>query len=367
MNTDMIHPIKPHVNHQTQTGTLPASGTCGQPRQTCQSSCEEHPQAHQQQTSTVRPDFGQKRYHSLDFALKQQFGQKLYKISLDGGMTCPNRDGTLGTGGCIFCSAGGSGEFAPAPGLSVTEQIEAGKQVFCEKNLKDAADADTRGQQFIAYFQSFTNTYAPTARLRQLFTEAIDHPDIAALSIGTRPDCLPPDVIDLLAELNERKPVWVELGLQTIHDRTASLIRRGYPLSVFEDALARLKAAGLTVIVHVILGLPGETADDMLATADYLAHAGIDGIKLQLMHVLRGTDLEQFSFPLFSMEEYVDILIRCIEHLDPAIVIHRITGDGPKDLLVAPLWSADKRKVLNTIHHEMKVRDSWQGKQFFPG
>lgn len=157
------------------------------------------------------------------------------------------------------------------------------------------------------------------------------------------------------------------MGLQTIHDRTASLIRRGYPLSVFEDALARLKAAGLTVIVHVILGLPGETADDMLATADYLAHAGIDGIKLQLMHVLRGTDLEQLSFPLFSMEEYVDILIRCIEHLDPTIVIHRITGDGPKDLLVAPLWSADKRKVLNTIHHEMKVRDSWQGKQFFPG
>ena len=314
---------------------------------------------------SARPDFGQKPYHSLDWELKRRFGQKLYKISLDGGMTCPNRDGTLDTRGCIFCSAGGSGDFAPDRTLSISDQIEAGKKIFQDRTLAGKAiPGKYRGQKFIAYFQAYTNTYAPVSRLSALFTEAILHPDIAVLSIGTRPDCLPPDVLELLARLNRIKPVWVELGLQTIHDTTAKRIRRGYDLPVFEQALHALKERGLTVIVHVILGLPGETREDMLATADYLAHAGIDGIKLQLMHVLKGTDLAGMQIPLFSMEEYIDILITCIEHLDPAITIHRITGDGPKELLLAPLWSADKKKVLNTIHHEMKLRNSWQGKQW---
>jgi len=318
-------------------------------------------------STIIRPDFGQKPYHSLDYELKRQFGQKIYKISLDGGMTCPNRDGTLDHRGCIFCSAGGSGDFAPDRALSVTEQIEAGRQIFKEKTLagKKIKEKYT-GQKFIAYFQSYTNTYAPTEHLRALFTEAIHHPDIVALSIGTRPDCLPEDVLDLLSDLNRIKPVWVELGLQTIHNDTARLIRRGYELPVFEETFRELKARGLTVIVHVILGLPGETGTDMLKTVDYLSHIGIDGIKLQLMHVLKNTDLAHIDFPLFSMGEYIDILVSCIEHLDPAITIHRITGDGPKNLLIAPLWSADKKKVLNTIHHELKVRDSWQGKQWSP-
>ena len=314
--------------------------------------------------------WGEKRYHSLDYHLKHTYGEKLYKLALNGGMTCPNRDGTLGDRGCIFCSAGGSGEFAPAPGLSVTEQIEAGKRVFCEKNLKDAADADTRGQQFIAYFQSFTNTYAPTARLRQLFTEAIDHPDIAALSIGTRPDCLEPEVIGLLKDLNRVKPVWVELGLQTIHDSTAAFIRRGYGLPVFEDALRRLKAAGLTVIVHVILGLPGETRLMMAETVHYLAQSPIDGIKLQLLHILKGTGLADYCrtnpFPMFTMEEYIDFVIDCVEILPPELTIHRLTGDGPKSLLLAPLWSGNKRLVLNTLHRRFKERNTWQGKRYVP-
>lgn len=318
-------------------------------------------------STITRPDFGQKPYHSLDYELKRQFGQKIYKISLDGGMTCPNRDGTLDHRGCIFCSAGGSGDFAPDRALSVTDQIEAGRQIFKEKTLAGKKIKEKYvGQKFVAYFQSYTNTYAPTERLRALFTEAIMHPDIVALSIGTRPDCLPDDVLELLSELNRIKPVWVELGLQTIHDSTARLIRRGYELPVFEKAFRDLKARGLTVIVHVILGLPGESGADMLATVDYLSRIGIDGIKLQLMHVLKNTDLAQIDFPLFSMEEYIDILINCIEHLDPSITIHRITGDGPKNQLIAPLWSADKKKVLNTIHHELKIRDSWQGKQWTP-
>ena len=299
--------------------------------------------------------WGEKPYYSLDYRLRQQFGEKVYKLALNGGMTCPNRDGKVGTGGCIFCSAGGSGDFAADRHLSVTQQIAVQKEALKEKK---------NARKYIAYFQAYTNTYAPVSRLSALFMEAILHPDIAVLSIGTRPDCLPPDVLELLARLNRIKPVWVELGLQTIHDTTAKRIRRGYDLPVFEQALHALKERGLTVIVHVILGLPGETREDMLATADYLAHAGIDGIKLQLMHVLKGTDLASMQIPLFSMEEYIDILITCIEHLDPAITIHRITGDGPKELLLAPLWSADKKKVLNTIHHEMKLRNSWQGKQW---
>lgn len=301
-----------------------------------------------------------KPYHSLDYCLKETFGQKVYKLALDGQMTCPNRDGTLGHSGCIFCSEGGSGDFAAKSArgrVSVSQQI---------KDAKLLVQGKIKNGKYIAYFQSYTNTYAPVSYLRQLFTEAINHPDIAALSIATRPDCLPEEVLELLAELNRQKPVWVELGLQTIHPSTASLIRRGYPLPCFDTAYRNLKARGLTVIVHVILGLPHETKEMMLQTIDYLGKLHVDGIKLQLLHVLEGTDLavsyRHEEFNTLTMEEYIDLLISCIEHLPPGTVIHRISGDGPKSLLIAPLWSGNKRLVLNTIHQEMKRRGAYQGR-----
>lgn len=305
-------------------------------------------------------DWNGKPYHSLDYELKKQFGQKVYKLSLNGGMTCPGRDGTLDSGPCIFCSAGGSGDFAAPVMDSVHEQIEAAKMQVQRKMSGPGS--------YIAYFQSYTNTYAPLPHLRAIFTDAIRHPDIAALSVATRPDCLGPEVVDLLLELNSIKPVWVELGLQTIHESTARFIRRGYPLPVFESALLRLKEAGITVIVHVILGLPGETREMMLETVRYLAKGVVDGIKLQLLHILNGTDLARIyrdtPFPVLSMEEYLDLVIDCVELLPPDMTIHRITGDGPKKLLVSPLWSGNKRLVLNSLHRRFKERDTWQGKHF---
>ena len=305
----------------------------------------------------------QRPYHTLSYSLKKQFKTRVYKLSLDGGMTCPNRDGTLGTGGCIFCSAGGSGDFAEScrsyPDIS--GQIEAAK-----KRIERKAPSGP----YIAYFQSFTNTYAPLPYLSDLFSRTLDHPQIAALSIGTRPDCLEDEKIRLLAELNRKKPVWVELGLQTIHPNTAALIRRGYPLSSFADTAARLKEAGLTVIVHLILGLPGESREQMLSSVDYTAHflPALDGIKLQLLHVLKGTDLaamyEKDPFPLFSMEEYADFIVTCIEHLPPSMTVHRITGDGPRSLLIAPEWSLHKRQVLNTIDRRFRERNTFQGAKF---
>ena len=300
-------------------------------------------------------------YYSLNAWLKDQFGQKIYKLALDGGMTCPNRDGTLGTGGCIFCSHGGSGDFAEPAHTSVTEQIEAAKARVANK---------IKGGKYVAYFQSYTNTYAPVSYLEPLFSEAIAHPDVSALSIGTRPDCLPPDVLELLARLNRRKPVWVELGLQTIHEESAARIQRGYSLPVFENAVRELKAAGLTVIVHVILGLPDETKAQMLDTVRYLAdfQPAIDGIKLQLLHILRGTKLaefyEQAPFPVFSMDEYIELLIECIRLLPPDMVIHRISGDGPKKLLVAPEWSGNKRAFLNTFSKALRESGCFQGQDF---
>lgn len=310
----------------------------------------------------IKPNWNGKPYHSLDYELKRTFGRKLYKLSLDGGMTCPNRDGTCGSRGCIFCSQGGSGDFAVPSGGDVWEQIEAAKERVVRKMPSSDGKAD-----YIAYFQSFTNTYAPVDRLSRLFSRAISHPDIAALSIATRPDCLPDETIALLARLNRIKPVWVELGLQTIHEDTARQIRRGYALSVFEEALKRLKIAGLTVIVHVILGLPGETRERMTETITWLADRPIDGIKLQLLHVLKGTDLaamyQSDPFFVFSMEEYIDFVIDCVELLPPELTIHRLTGDGPKSLLIAPLWSADKKRVLNTLSRRFKEREAWQGKR----
>ena len=300
--------------------------------------------------------WGEKRYYSLDYYLKKTYGEKLYKISLDGGMTCPNRDGTLGTHGCIFCSHGGSGDFAASRTLSVTEQIEAGKQQSAKKYT---------GSSYIAYFQAYTNTYASLEYLETLYMEAITHPDIRILSIATRPDCLSEKILDLLENLNRIKPVWVELGLQTIHEESARYIRRGYELPVFEDAYRRLKAAGLTVIVHVILGLPGESRDDMLETIRYLSALHVDGIKLQLLHVLRGTDLyslyEAGAFRTLEFSEYLELIASCIRLLPPETVIHRISGDGPKALLAAPLWSGNKRLVLNSIHKYLKEHHIYQG------
>lgn len=299
----------------------------------------------------------EKRYHSLNYHLRKTYGEKLYKISLDGGMTCPNRDGTLGTRGCIFCSKGGSGDFAASKTLSITEQIETGKQQAARKYT---------GNSYIAYFQAYTNTYAPAAYLRQIFTEAIQNPNIRILSIATRPDCLSPDVISLLKELAAIKPIWVELGLQTIHEDTARFIRRGYDLPVFERAIHDLRNAGITVIVHTILGLPGESRKQMLQTVNYLNTQDIQGIKFQLLHILKDTDLadyyERHPFPLPDMETYFSILAEQLTHLRPDIVVHRLTGDGPKQLLIAPLWTGNKRQVLNQMQTYFKRHDIWQGK-----
>ena len=300
-----------------------------------------------------------KHYHSLDYYLKETFGEKVYRLSLNGGMTCPNRDGKVGTGGCIFCSAGGSGDFAESPFFSITEQIEQGKTKIAGK---------TNCKKFIAYFQAYTNTYASVEYLRKIFMEAIEHPDIVVLSIATRPDCIDQEILALLTELNQIKPVWIELGLQTIHPETSVLIRRGFSLSCYEECVTALKSAGLTVITHVILGLPGETKEMMLETVDYLAHSGIDGIKLQLLHVLKHTDLatlfESKPFPVFSMEDYCHLIVTCISRLPENMIIHRITGDGPRRLLIEPLWSLDKKRVLNTIQKEFRQHDIWQGKFF---
>ncbi len=303
--------------------------------------------------------WGEKRYHSLDYYLRQTYQTKMYKISLDGGMTCPNRDGTLGHQGCIFCSAGGSGDFAADRSLSIPEQIEQGKS---------QASSKYSGNSYIAYFQAYTNTYAPVPYLQKIFTEAVRHPDIRILDIATRPDCLGEDILGLLAGLNRQKPVWVELGLQTIHPQSADFIRRGYELPVFEQAVRGLRAANIPVIVHTILGLPGEDTEQMLATVRYLNTQDIQGVKLQLLHILKGTGLADYyqssPFPLPDMEEYFEIIGRCLCILRPDIVIHRLTGDGPKPLLIAPLWTGNKRRVLNRLQAYLKAHDIWQGKEF---
>ena len=289
-------------------------------------------------------------YRTINEELKKEYGKKVYKVSLDGGMTCPNRDGTLGTRGCIFCSAGGSGDFASNRAHSITEQIEEGKKLIAAK--VPACDA------FIAYFQAYTNTYADVSYLRKIFTEAIMHPEVVILSIATRPDCLSREVIELLCELNQIKPVWVELGLQTIHESTACFIRRGYPLKVYDDAVAYLNAAHVKVITHVILGLPPESHKDMLDTVNYVCKSGAWGIKLQLLHILKGTDLadyyESHPFHIMTIDEYTDLVVRCLHLIPENMVVHRITGDGPKSLLIEPKWSGDKKRVLNMITKKLK-------------
>lgn len=304
--------------------------------------------------------WGDKPYHSLDWEVQRTFGKKLYRLSVDGGMSCPNRDGTVGTGGCMFCSAGGSGDFAEDRRLSVSDQLFLAKERIRKKLPK------TKPYGFIAYFQAFTNTYAPAEYLEQIFTEAIETDGIEALSIATRPDCLPPEVLKLLDRLNRKKPVWIELGLQTANDRTADFFGRGYPLSCFTEARAALKRLQIPVIAHVILGLPGEGKEDVLNTIRYLNEQEIDGVKLQLLHILKGTRLAELyadgGVPALTFSEYEDLLFSALAALRPETVVHRITGDGPKRLLIAPMWSTDKKRVLNTLLHDMKEQGVYQGK-----
>ena len=293
-------------------------------------------------------------YRSLNEHYREKFGCKVYKLSIDAGFTCPNRDGTLGSRGCIFCSVYGGGEFAEGHCPDIREQLDRAKNRVRQKNSSDG--------KYIAYFQSFTNTYAPVEKLRQLYCDAMEPEEIVGLAIGTRPDCLGQDVIALLAELNRIKPISVELGLQTVHEETARYIRRGYPTRVYDDAVRRLKAAGLEVVTHLILGLPGETEEMAVQSTRHAVQAGTDGIKFHLLHVLRGTDLEQDyrqgRFHCLELEEYAHILKACLRVLPTHVVVHRITGDGAKRDLIAPLWSGDKKRVLNFLNSYLKDRET---------
>ncbi len=295
------------------------------------------------------------RYYSLNEYLQEYFGQKVYKIALDIGCTCPNRDGTLDTRGCIFCH-NGSSHFAEM-GIDINTQIE---------NAKNRVKSKTKSNKYIAYFQSFTNTYGDVNYLKKVFTTAINREDIVALSIGTRPDCLPSEILDLLEKLNKIKPVWVELGLQTSNEETVTYIRRCYPNSIYENAVKELRNRGVTVVTHIIIGLPNETKKDVLNTVDFAVKCGTNGVKLQLLHVLKDTDLcedyKQGKVKILSLQNYIDILCDCIERIPKNVVIHRITGDAPKKYLVEPQWSADKKKVLNTINKELEKRDIMQGR-----
>ena len=299
------------------------------------------------------------KYISLSDHLKNKYGTKVYKISLQSGCSCPNRDGTVSTGGCTFCSEGGSGDFA-APLLPVKEQIRLAK-MRVESKMPKSLEAKDR--KYIAYFQSFSNTYGNPEKLRKLYLEAIEDESIVGLSIGTRPDCLGKEILDMLQEINNIKPVWIELGLQTINEKTAEHINRGYKLEVFEKAYRDLKKRNIEVIVHVILGLPGEEKEDMLNTVRYLANItpALDGIKLQLLHVLKNTKLaeeyEKEHFKILTMEEYTDLVVDCLKILPKNTVIHRMTGDGPRKLLIEPLWSLDKKRVLNTLHKKISCED----------
>lgn len=313
----------------------------------------------------MRQDWNGKPYYSLDCYCKETFGEKLYKIALDGGFTCPNRDGTIGYGGCIFCSHGGSGEFAvplDKNAKDISEEIMQGISLFREKKT---------GDKFIAYFQAYTGTYDKPERLYSLYRAALSQDKISGVSIATRPDCLGVEVLEVLAALLAEFPdkfIWIELGLQTMHEDTAAHIRRGYKLPVFEKAAADLKKMGIPLIVHMILGLPGEDLGRILETIDYINGIEPFGIKLQLLHILKDTDLavdyEKGLIAPYSKEEYLHTLLSCMIHLDPRIVVHRITGDGPKDLLIAPEWSLNKRDVLNSFHRLCRETDGFQGKYF---
>ena len=297
------------------------------------------------------------RYYTYSRFLKEYFGEKIYKISINGGFTCPNRDGTLSTGGCIFCSEGGSGEYAESQNLSIRQQLLSGRSQSKNKY---------QGIHYIAYFQAFTNTYTTPERLSDMLSEAMAPSWIRAVALGTRPDCLGPEILAVLSQANKIKPVFVEMGLQTCHDRTASFLNRAYPTKTFTKAAKELSSLGLRVSAHTIAGLPGENLDAQLATIDYLNQLPISGIKISMLNILKNTALatyyEKHPFPVYSMDEYVNVLICCLERLRKDIVVERITGDGPRSLLIAPKWIGHKKLVLNTIRKEMKRRNTWQGR-----
>lgn len=313
---------------------------------------------------SVPPFWLDKPYYSLNAYFRKAYGEKLYKIALDAGFTCPNRDGTSGAGGCLFCSAGGSGDFAVpfTPGMSLSDQLASGISLFGNKAL---------GRRFVAYFQAYTNTYGPLPYLEEIYRAALAAPEVAGISIATRPDCLPPQVLTLLVSLKKEWPdkfIWMELGLQTIHEETARFIRRGYPLGCFTEAVRLLAAHDIPVIAHVILGLPGETREMALETIHYLNALPVAGVKLQLLHVLAGTDLaviyQNGQYTPLTFDAYLDWLTACLEQLSPQIVVHRLTGDGPKELLLAPRFSLNKRHVLNALLKRLREQNTWQGRMY---
>ena len=303
-----------------------------------------------------------KRYHSLNYFLREKFGEKVFKISLDGGFSCPNRDGKVSKGGCVFCSARGSGDYAGSRNFSITGQFNNVKTMMANK---------WKSGKYIAYFQAYTNTYAPVDELRQKYEEAINQEGVVALSIATRPDCLEDDVLDLIEELSKKLYVWVELGLQTINDDVAKKINRGYDLKVFDNAMTRLKERNIDVVVHSILGLPGESQDDMLKTIDYIAHSGAQGIKLHLLHLMKDTKMvelyENGELQFLSQEDYIKLICRAVSMLPKEMVVHRLTGDAPRDLLIGPMWSLKKWEVLNAIDKTLEDNNIYQGKNFDMG
>jgi radical SAM protein (TIGR01212 family) len=303
--------------------------------------------------------WGDKRFNSLSYQLKNIFGEKIMKVSLDAGFTCPNRDGTLSNSGCIFCNETGSGDFAGTRGKDINQQIE--EQIDLLKNKFPDG-------KYIAYFQNFTNTYGEVDYLRKIFTEALAHPKIIGLAIATRPDCLGNDVLELLEELNKRTFLWLELGLQTTNDETAAFINRGYPLKTFDESVKNLNSLGIKTVAHLIVGLPGESIDDMLESVKHISDIGVWGVKFHLLHIIKDTSLYEYyqnsPFKLPEMDEYVDIVVNLISYLNPEVVIHRLTGDGNRSTLFAPLWSLNKKTVLNKINRELKLRDIVQGKNY---
>ncbi|MDD6796023.1 MAG: TIGR01212 family radical SAM protein [Clostridiaceae bacterium] len=300
-----------------------------------------------------------KRYHTLNHFLRNKFGEKVFKISLDGGFSCPNRDGTISKGGCLFCSERGSGDFAGDRDFSISKQFE---------DIKIMMNKKWKHGKYIAYFQAYTNTYAPVEVLREKYEEALKQEGVVALAIATRPDCLGDEVLDLLEEINKRFYVWVELGLQSCNDDTARKINRGYRLNVFEDAIKRLKERNIDFVVHSIFGLPGETKEDMLKTVDYIAHSGAQGVKFHLLHLMENTPMvklyERGELEFLSQEEYIDLLCRAVERIPEEMVVHRLTGDAPRALLIGPMWSLKKWEVLNGIDKAMEEQNVYQGKYF---
>ena len=300
-----------------------------------------------------------KRYHTLNYFLREKFGEKVFKISLDGGFSCPNRDGRVGTGGCIFCSARGSGDFAGHRQLSITEQFDEVKEMMAHKWKRG---------KYIAYFQAYTNTYAPINELKRKYEEAISHEGVVALAIATRPDCLDEDVLDLLEEMSKKLYIWVELGLQTSNDETAKRINRGYMLNVYDEAVKKLKERNIDTVTHVIFGLPGETKEDMLNTISHIAHSGVQGIKIHLLHLMKNTALvkeyEEGNLKFLSQEDYIDLIIKSVSMLPQEMIIHRLTGDAPRNELIGPMWSLKKWEVLNAIDKAFEENDIYQGKNY---